>query len=627
MIGLQDLYLHRGTQPLLEGASVTLHAGKRAGIVGPNGCGKSSLFAVLTGELEPDAGEIRLPPHWRIAQVRQEIDALERPAIEFVLDGDTPLREIETALETAEGTEVGELHARLEAIGGHQARPRAARALAGLGFADADLARPVSDFSGGWRMRLNLARALLSRADLLLLDEPTNHLDLDAVLWLEGWLRDYPGTLLLISHDREFLDAVVDQVVHVDGRQLTVFSGNYTAFERQRAARLEQQQADHERQQKEIARIQGFVDRFRAKAHKARQAQSRLKALERMETIAPVRAASPFNFAFPDPPAAPNPLLKIEEASAGFDERVVLDDIDLSLRPDQRIGLLGPNGAGKSTLVRLIAGAQAPLSGSREAPPGLRIGYFAQHQLEHLDGRRSPFDHLRDLAPGADEQAVRDFLGGFDFRGDDVFDPVAQFSGGQRARLSLALIVWQRPNLLLLDEPTNHLDLEMREALAEALQGFEGCLVLVSHDRYLIDSCTDELILVDGGRVAPFAGDLEDYRRHLAERRRGQVAGEARPKRGIDRRAERQRAAQQRRRLAPLRRELEKAERAVERLQAEKQAIEADMADPGLYEAANRAELDRLLAREAEIGARLEAAEAEWMAAGERLEQAEACSS
>ncbi|NBC12199.1 MAG: ATP-binding cassette domain-containing protein [Gammaproteobacteria bacterium] len=651
MLQLDAVTLRRGPKLLLEGVDLRVHAGQKVGLTGANGCGKSSLFALLRGELQPDAGEVSLPADWRIAHVAQQTPGGERAAIELVMDGDTDLREVQRRLADAEaagdGVQQAALHGQLEAIGGYTAESRAARLLHGLGFAVGDEYRAVSSYSGGWRMRLALAQALMCRSDLLLLDEPTNHLDLDAVIWLEGWLRAYPGTLLLISHDRDFLDAAVEHICHMERRGLKVYTGGYSAFERQRAEHLAQQQAAHERQQREIAHMRSFVDRFRAKATKARQAQSRLKALERMELIAPAHVDSPFRFAFRQPAAKPDPLLRLEGVRAGYGDTTVLDGVGLSLRPEDRIALLGPNGAGKSTLIKLLAGLVEPRAGQREAGQGLVIGYFAQHQVDQLDPAASPLKHLERLeaavaqsgGKAATEQQLRDFLGGFGFRGDRATEAVAPFSGGEKARLALALIVWQRPNLLLLDEPTNHLDLDMRLALSEALLGFGGALVLVSHDRHLLRVTCDTLLLVDGGRVEAFDGSLDDYPAWLAARNKEQAqpqagsagaasddqptatpamagGGEA----AASRKDQRRREAEQRARLQPAKKRVQKLEADVERLSNERDALEEALADPALYTDDAKPQLLSLLADKQRIDAALEQAETDWLDAAAELE-------
>ncbi len=630
MFSLVNLALRRGPNLLFSNASVTVHDGERVGLVGANGTGKSSLFALLLGQLQADSGECRLSPGQVLAHVAQETPNDSRPALDHVLDGDDELRRIERALHEAEaagdGEQLGLLHGRLESIGGYGAPARAARLLHGLGFAPGEEILPVDSFSGGWRVRLNLAQALMCRSDMLLLDEPTNHLDLDAVLWLQGWLLDYPGTLMLISHDREFLDAVCGRILHLEQQQLNDYSGNYSEFERQRSLRLAQQTAARDKQQREIAHIRNFVDRFRAKATKARQAQSRLKALERMEVIAAAHVDSQFSFRFLPPAKVPNPLLKLHDASVGYGDSPVLGNLRMDLKPGDRIGLLGPNGAGKSTLVRLLAGKLPPLSGDRLPAQDLRIGYFAQHQLEQLDPQASPLLHLQRLDADATDQALRDFLGGFGFSGDMALTPVAPFSGGEKARLALALIVYTRPNLLLLDEPTNHLDLEMRQALVSALQDFPGALLVIAHDRHLIRSTTDRLLLVTGGGLHEFDGDLDDYARWLANRRgreQGSMAAPTETSR-TDPRERRQAAARLRQQLAPARRAVQKLEQDVERLTAEKHALEKRLADPWLYEDANTDRLLDLLRDQGKLETRLQETEEAWMTALDRLETLEA---
>ena len=634
MLSLRNVTLRRGPRVLFAQATFSLYAGDRAGVVGPNGAGKSSLFSLVTGELAPDEGEIDVQAGHVLASVAQEVAADPHPAVEFVLDGDRELRAVEAELAAAEachdGERLGTLHARLESLGGYGARSRAARLLAGLGFDAVAIERPVAEFSGGWQRRLALAQALMARSDVLLLDEPTNHLDLDAVLWLEDWLRAYPGTLLVIAHDREFLDRVVTRIISIEAGRVASYTGNYSDFEAQRAERLSQQQTAYARQQREIRHVLDFVARFKAKATKARQAQSRLKLLERMERIAPAHVDSPFEFAFAVPERLPRPLLVLDHARAGYGERIVLDDVALSLSPGDRIGLLGRNGAGKSTLTRTLAGVQPLLAGQRTAAQDLAIGYFAQHQLEQLDGEATPLLHLRSyggavLARGTEEEQ-RSFLGGFGFSGERVFEKVAPFSGGEKARLVLALIVSRRPNLLLLDEPTNHLDLEMRHALGMALQDYPGAIVLVSHDRYLLRLVADELWLVARGRAAPFDGDLDDYAGWLREDAGAdeeRAAGRGAAAHGAGAQKQRKRLeAQRRQKLTPLRSAVARAEAQISRLTAELASLEQRLTAPQLYEPGSRAELTELLQTQAERKRSLDAAEEAWLLGSETLEQA-----
>jgi ATP-binding cassette, subfamily F, member 3 len=637
MLKFTDLSLRRGPRLLLENVTLQIHPGQKAGVTGANGSGKSSLFSLVLGELGPDAGDIAFPADWVVAHVAQETPTDRRASIEYVLDGDAELRNVERQIAAAEaggsGERLANLHARFEAIDGYTARSRAGQLLHGLGFTTEDESRAVNEFSGGWRMRLNLARALMSRSSLLLLDEPTNHLDLDAVIWLEGWLRAYRGTLLLISHDRDFLDAVVDRIVHLEHRTATLYTGNYSAFERVRAERLAHQRAQFEKQQREVAHMQAFIERFRAKASKARQAQSRIKALERMQVILPAHVDSPFHFSLRQPLKTPNPLLRLDEVAAGYGEQTVLSGVRLTLSPGDRIGLLGPNGAGKSTLVKLLAGLLPAQQGEYAAASDLVVGYFAQHQVDQLDPSRSPLEHLTELDPDARELELRTWLGGFGFSGDTVFRPTAPFSGGEKSRLALALLVYRRPNLLLLDEPTNHLDIEMRQALANALQSFTGAMVIVSHDRHLLRVTSDRLLLVNAGAVAEFDGSLDDYPAWLARRLRAEPPPERRgegergegergpAERGTDAKARRRRDAAQREALRPLNRRVEKAEKALARLQAERTALEERLADSTLYEAANRDELSVILDRQADNRWALAKEEAAWLEACEELEK------
>ncbi|MFC3607639.1 ATP-binding cassette domain-containing protein [Stutzerimonas tarimensis] len=629
MIRLSNLILQRGPQRLLDGAELTLHAGHKAGLIGANGAGKSSLFALLRGELTPDGGDCQLPPDWRIAHMRQEVDSLDRLAVDYVLDGDQHLRQIQQQLAQAEaahdGSAIARLHTELDNADGYTADARARKLLAGLGFASEQMDRPVGDFSGGWRMRLNLAQALMCPSDLLLLDEPTNHLDLDAILWLEDWLKSYAGTLLLISHDRDFLDAVVDHVAHVEQRKLTLYRGGYSAFERTRAERMAQQQQAYEKQQAQRAHMEDFIRRFKAKATKARQAQSRIKALERLEELAPAHVDSPFDFRFREADKVSSPLLDLDEGRLGYGDKAVLGPVKLQLSPGARIGLLGPNGAGKSTLIKTLAGELAPLGGRLTQGENLVIGYFAQHQLDALDPKASPLLHLQRIAANEREQTLRDFLGGFDFRGARCDEAVDNFSGGEKARLALALIAWEKPNLLLLDEPTNHLDLEMRLALTLALQDFEGAVLVVSHDRHLLKSTTDEFLLVAEGQVVPFEGDLDDYARWLVDFRSRQAqaqvaAGSTEGADRTDKRAQRQAAAALRQQLAPHKREADKLEKALGKLHEKLATLETRLGDSALYEAARKDELRQLLAEQAELKVREGELEEAWLMALERLE-------
>ncbi|MGB2905295.1 MAG: ATP-binding cassette domain-containing protein [Candidatus Dechloromonas phosphoritropha] len=629
MIALRQVTFARVGRPLVIAASVQIHAGWKVGVVGANGSGKSSLFALLANELHAESGDVYMPASWRIARVAQETPALPDSAIDFVLDGDTELRRVERELAVAEavgdGEAIGHLHARYGEIEGYSAKARVAEVLHGLGFADADFRRPVSEFSGGWRVRLNLARALSCRADLLLLDEPTNHLDLDAVFWLEQWLKNTPATLLLISHDRDFLDAVVGQILSIDLQRLTLTSGGYSDYERARAARLANQQSAYEAQQREIAHLNSFIDCFRAKATKARQAQSRIKMLERMKTVAAAHVDSPFHFSFRQSNALPDPLLTIEKASAGYVDRNILENITLTLRPGCRIGLLGRNGAGKSTLIKLLAGAIEQQGGQRKEAKALNLGYFAQHQLEQLRPDESPLRHLARLEPTTPEQELRDYLGGFDFRGDMASRAIEPFSGGEKSRLALALLIRTKPNLLLLDEPTNHLDLEMREALTFALQDYEGGMVFVSHDRHLLRTCADELLLVADGKASEFDGDLDDYAAWLAVRRTAEKAPE--PDAGVekserlqqraDTRSSRQALLAKRR---PLVKEIEQIERRLAGWNAEKAALEGRFADPDFYVTVDRQKSEEIHRQAALLGERIDAAEMRWLEVHEALE-------
>jgi len=630
MLKFRDVTLRRGGRVLFAAANFAVFPGQKVGIIGANGTGKSSLFALLRNELHADVGDVEVPAKWVFAHVAQETPAVDQSAIDYVLDGDVELRAIERDISAAEhghdGVRLATLHGQYDHHGGYTAKSRAAQLLDGLGFAATQHDTAVREFSGGWRMRLNLARALMRRSDVLLLDEPTNHLDLDAVLWLEDYLRTYSGALLLISHDREFLDRVVAAIVHIEHETLTLYTGNYSSFEQQRAAHQAGQQADFARQQREIAHIRSYIDRFKTHASKARQAQSRMKALERMELIAPAHIDTQFHFAFRDPPKIPRPLLTLEHVSAGYTEQPVFRDANLRLVPGDRVGLLGPNGAGKSTLIKVLARTQAVMSGERVEPQDVRIGYFAQHQLEQLDAASSPLQHVQDLDRRAKEQDLRNFLGGFGFSGDAVSGSVALFSGGEKARLVLALLVYQRPNVLLLDEPTNHLDLEMRHALTLALQDFGGAMVIVSHDRFLLRSVTDRWLMVADGSVQDYDGDLEEYRAWLAERRARQqpVAALNGKTDSAQVRKDRKRSeAEQRQRQQPLRKKVQELEARLESLTRRGAEIDAQLAGD-VYGSAKREQLKELLRDQARVKAELTEVEELWLEAGEALQRAEA---
>jgi ATP-binding cassette subfamily F protein 3 len=628
MLNFSDVSIRRGTRLLFSGATFSLFRSEKVGITGENGSGKSSLMSLVRWELQPDAGSFEMPSNLEIAHVSQELLATDQPAIEFVLDGDSELRDIERAIAKAEaaddGVRIGELHARYAEVGGYDARSRAGTLMHGLGFSSADETRAMSEFSGGWRVRLNVAQALMCRSDLLLLDEPTNHLDLDAILWLEIWLREYPGTLLLIAHDREFLDRVTNRIVNIEHGQAHAYRGNYSQFEEQRASELAEQAALFTRQQREIKHMESFVERFRAKATKARQAQSRLKALERMQRIAPAHVDSPFEFAFAPSDKLPRPLLAIEKQSAGYDGRAILENISLTLAPGDRVALLGRNGAGKSTFMKMLAGELVALSGTRTEARDLRIGYFAQHQLEQISPKESPLANLKRFgaprATRATEQELRDYLGGFGFRGDRVFEPIGPFSGGEKARLVLALVAYLRPNLMLLDEPTNHLDLEMRQALTVALQEYDGAVVLVSHDRHLLRTVADEFYVVHDGAVAPFDGDLEDYAKWLAQTDAAAAKAEREVESSDTRKQRKRDEAERRNRLSPLKVAVERCERKLERLAKESAETQAALAAPDIYSDSSKKRLRELTDKQAKIARDIQETEAAWLGASEELE-------
>lgn len=628
MLNFRNITLRRGARVLFSNATFILHNGQKIGFTGANGAGKSSLFAMVRGELLADEGDFSLPPNLAVAHVAQETPAVECSALDYVMDGDVELRQLEAQLSAAEqahdGLKQAALHSALEVIGGYSAAARAARLLDGLGFSAPKMQQAVNSFSGGWRMRLNLAQALMCRSDVLLLDEPTNHLDLDAVLWLQEWLLSYAGTLLLISHDRDFLDTIADHIVNIEQGKADIYTGNYSDFERMRAEKLAQQQTAYVKQQREIAHIQSFVTRFKAQATKARQAQSRIKALERMELIAMAHIDSPFQFTFPAPKKMPNPLLTLENVSIGYGDKTLLSHVNLSIAAGDRIGLLGANGAGKSSLLKTLAGELAPLLGERREAELLNMGYFAQHQLEQLRLDESPLWHFQQIDKQATEKDLRQFLGGFDFCGDKVLECIGPFSGGEKARLVLAMLVYQNPNLLLLDEPTNHLDIDMCHALSVALQDFQGAMVVVSHDRHLLRSVTDTLLLVDDGKVTPFDGDLDDYRVFLSEQKRKRESGLATSDISkadtVSRKDQRKIDAERRQKQKPLLDALKKAEAAVETFHAQQRALELQLAESDLYSDSQKARLREVLAQKAHVDNALEEAEQMWMTLQEQID-------
>jgi len=634
MIQLQNTSVQRGTKFLLDGADLTIYPGQKVGLIGANGTGKSTLFQLLLGKLHSDTGTLDIPKQWRVAHMAQEVGHTTRSALDYVLDGDNELRrleqEITTALQDPEhnGEQLAHLYSDMENIHAYTAPSRAQQLLNGLGFASGDDKRPVSDFSGGWRIRLNLAQALMCPSDLLLLDEPTNHLDLDATLWLEEWLKRYPGTLIIISHDRDFLDNIVDRIVNIEKQKLDNYSGNYSAFERQRAEKLAQQQASFEKQQERIAHVENYIRRFRAQATKARQAQSRIKELERMEKIAPAHIDSPFTFTFKCNDKMSVPLVHIARADIGYGTKVVLNKVELSIRAETRVGLLGPNGAGKSSLVKTLAGSLPLLAGDRTNGEHFKLGYFAQHQLEALDINASAALHIQRMAPMAREQEIRDFLGGFDFHGERAFEPITHFSGGEKARLALAIIAWEKPNVLLLDEPTNHLDLEMRHALTMALQEFEGAVIVVSHDRHLLRNTVNEFLLVADGNVSEFDGDLEDYYKWMQQQKTNATTAEKESDTvsdsdsKVDKKAQRQQSAAQRAQLKPLTNKLKNLESQLEKLQKRLSEIETLLGDSSIYDDKNKTKLQELLAEQGKLQTQLEETEENWLMVSEELEAA-----
>lgn len=613
MITLQQITLRRAQKVLFEDVNLTIYAKQKIGLIGDNGCGKSSFFAMLQGVLEPHQGTLGLQNNIEIAEVKQEIPTSDQSAIEYVIDGDTRYRAIEKVLRKAEdegdGNVLADCHDELASIDGYAITGKAEKILRGLGFLQHQLNNPTTAFSGGWRMRLNLAQALMSRASLMLLDEPTNHLDLDAILWLEKWLQDYSGTLLVISHDREFLDNTINHILHFDNKQLRMYRGNYSSFEKQQAEQLAVQQATYLKQRAQIDHMQSFIDRFKAKASKAKQAQSRVKALQKIELVAAVQTRSTLQFAFKPPKECPNPLLRIEKASVGYDNNIpVLSNIDLQIEPSDRFGLLGVNGAGKSTFIKLLAGMLKPTTGLVQMYKGLKIGYFAQHQIEHLDLDLTAIQLLQEIAPRHSEQELRKFLGSFNFSGDMATTKVSNFSGGEKARLALALIVWEAPNLLLLDEPTNHLDMNMREALILALQEYNGALILVSHDRHLIRTTTDELMLVAEKKIDRFKGDLEDYREFLFQKNPDKESGKEK--------SGKSNPGKERRKLET---RLGTLEKEIANLQEKQSTLETLLADPTLYEKDPEL-IKNYTQQKKDLSLKIKETEESWLALLEQLE-------
>ena len=635
MIKISQLSLRHGAHLLLEDASATIFAGHKVGLVGANGSGKSSLFAALRGELAPDTGSVELPAAWTTAHMAQEITSLKQSLLDFVLDGDQAFRRAEERVaqtisahsknDAAQAQAIAQAHEAMEVAGGYQVNAKAAKLLAGLGFTDQQLNDPIDSLSGGWRIRLSLAKALMCPSDLLLLDEPTNHLDLETVTWLEGWLKHYTGTLVVISHDRDFLDSVVDGIIHIEALSLNSYAGNYSAFEKQRAERLKQQQALYVKQQHAISHMQQFIDRFRAKASKAKAAQSRLKALSRLEALAPAHLDSPFDFSFQEPPPVANPLVHLDQVSLGYGDHRVLDTISASITPGDRIGLLGLNGAGKSTLIKALAGDLTPLSGRLQRARGLGVGYFAQHQLEQLNHQQTAVWHLteQDAIDGrrSSQQQLRDFLGQFNFSGDLAQSAVGQLSGGEKARLVLALLVRRAPNLLLLDEPTNHLDLEMRHALTVALQSYEGAVMVVCHDRHLLNNSVDEFWLIHHGTLKPFEGDLDDYRQII---RNQSTDTSPLQSNGHSKKQQRQERAERRQTLKPLQNKLKSLSKNIDATTESIKTMDEKLADPNIYNDEKRAdEVAKMLKERTELADQLAKLESDWLITAEALESLE----
>lgn len=611
MITFQNITLRRGDKLLFDQASVAIFAKQKVGLVGINGSGKSSLLLVLLDKISLDGGDVFVQKDLRISYMAQDMPSTEESALEYVMHGDSTLAVVMLQLKDAEskndGHLIAELHNRLHELDGYTLESRAAKLLVGLGFKVDEHHKAVNAFSGGWRMRLNLARVLMSSADLLLLDEPTNYLDLDAIVWVERWLRSYPGAVLLISHDRDFLDNVVDKIIHVSGHKLKTYSGNYSSFEEQRAEQLTLEQKLYKKQQAQVAHITKFINRFRAKASKARQAQSRIKMLDKMERISITQGESPFDFKFFTPKPCKAPLIHLDKVDVSYGQHKILSKIDFSLGPQSSIGILGINGAGKSTFMKTLAGLLTPSSGNITYNKGLKICYFAQHQIDQLDMQSSPLDHVLKIDPEAREQQVRGFLGGFGFSRDRVFGKITNFSGGERARLVLALLVWQKPNLLLLDEPTNHLDLDMRETLTYALQDYEGAMILVSHDRHFLNACVDELYLVDGGKVNKFDGDLNDYQAWLLDSGRSREDGDA-PRKP----AERTNTQQEQKKLPEAnKKQIRQVEAELNKLLKEKDALAEMFSDSKIYQKENAGELEKYLKKSAAIEEKINLLEAQ----------------
>lgn len=614
MLSFNQIALRRGTELLFEDVNFTIHKGRKAGLIGANGAGKTSLFKMIIGELDSDQGDIEIPNNLRMAYLEQEVQGTHDTALNYVLGGDTEWSEIQDKLDEADKSgnydNIGHLHERMDAIDGYTAKTRAQQLLAGLGFEQDEFEKTLQEFSGGWRIRLNLARTLMTPSDLLLLDEPTNHLDLDTILWLVNWIKHYQGSMLLISHDREFLDETVDNIAYLHHKTIELFPGNYTQFEIIKAARLAEQQSNFEKQQREVKHMQDFVRRFRAKATKARQAQSRIKALERMELIAPAHIDSPFHFRIPQAEKTSDPLLTLDHANLGYDS-VVIGHVKLNLHPGDRIGLLGHNGAGKSTLVKSLCNEIKLLSGERHEGANLVLGYFSQHQVDDLDLDASSFTLIHRLDRKLREQEIRNYLGGFDFRGDKVHEPIRTFSGGEKTRLALAMVAFAKPNILLLDEPTNHLDMDMRQALTIALQEFDGAILVISHDRHLLANTVDSFLLIEDGVLHQFEGDLEDYRNKLfSEQPKTTSAPLAISKKPKPKHKE----------SRQLKTRIKTLEGSLERLNRKLKEVDEKLADNRIYESEQEDNLQNLIRDQLSLKEEISLAEEEWLAKTDELE-------